>query len=216
MSRITVVHLHGFASSAQSTRAQYLRDKASTVPQLTFDAFDFNPTPRDFEYLTVSGMIDRLRQYVLDRHLGLLSLVGSSLGGLVALHYARRYAGVERILLLAPALSYLGERRPKSDLEKWREAGSTQIHHYGFDREMPLRYGFHEDGMRYRERVPPPTPVTIIHGRRDETVPIEHSRAYAAAYPDRVHLIEVDSVHTLYDQLPFIWEQMRAFLVDFA
>lgn len=210
----TIIHLHGLASSAQSNKAEYLRAKARTVPQVAFDAFDFNPTPRDFEYLTVSGMIDRLRQYILDRHLGLLSLAGSSLGGLVALHYARRYGGVERLLLLAPALSYLGEREVDESLEAWQKTGTTPIHHYGFDRELPLRYGFHEDGMRYLERVPPPAPVRIIHGRKDEMVPIEHSREYAAAYPNRVRLIEVDSVHTLYDQYPLIWEQMRAFLID--
>jgi pimeloyl-ACP methyl ester carboxylesterase len=145
-----------------------------------------------------------------------MSLVGSSLGGLVALHYARRYGGVERMLLLAPALSYLGSGRDTEGLEKWRTEGSAPIYHYGFDREMPLRYRFHEDGLFYNERVPPPVPVTIIHGRKDGTVPIGHSREYAADYPDRVHLIEVDSVHTLYDQLPFIWEQMRVFLIDVA
>jgi pimeloyl-ACP methyl ester carboxylesterase len=214
MPNITILHLHGFASSAHSNKAEYLRDKARTVPQVAFEAIDFNPTPRDFEYLTMSGMIDRLRQYVLDRHLGLMSLVGSSLGGLVALHHARRYGGVERLLLLAPALSYLGERQGAEGLEEWRETGSTLIYHYGFDRELPLRYGFHEDGLRYRERVAPPVPVRIVHGRKDDTVPIEHSRGYATAYPERVRLMEVDSVHTLYDQFPFIWGQMRAFLID--
>jgi pimeloyl-ACP methyl ester carboxylesterase len=212
MARKTILLLHGFASSGQSTKAQYFQEKVKTVPQVAFDAFDFNPTPKDFEYLTISGMIDRLRQYVLDRHLGLMSLVGSSLGGLVALHYARRYGGVERMLLLAPALSYLSE--PSADeLAEWQETGSAMVYHYGFDREMTLRYGFHEDGFRYRERVPPSVPVTIIHGREDETVPIGHSREWAAAYPGRVRLIEVDSVHTLYDQLPFIWEQMHTLLI---
>jgi pimeloyl-ACP methyl ester carboxylesterase len=214
MNRKTILLLHGFASSGQSTKAQYLREKTATVPQVAFDAPDLNPTPRDFEHLTITGMVDRLRQYVLDRHLGLVSLAGSSLGGLVALHYARRYGGVERMLLLAPALSYLGSGRDAAELEKWQTEGSAPAYHYGFEREMPLRYRFHEDGQFYKERVPPPVAVTIIHGRKDGTVPIGHSREYAADYPDRVRLIEVDSVHTLYDQLPFIWEQMRAFLIE--
>jgi pimeloyl-ACP methyl ester carboxylesterase len=214
MARKTILLLHGFASSGQSTKAQYLQEKIRTVPQVAFDAFDFNPTPKDFEYLTITGMIDRLRQYVLDRHLGLMSFVCSSLGGLVGLHYVRRYGGVERMLLLAPALSYLGGERTAGELEQWQQMGAAPIYHHGFDQEMPLQYGFHEDGLRYLERVPPPVPMTIIHGRKDEMVPIDHSREYAAQYPEQVHLIEVDSVHTLYDQLPFIWEQMRAFLIE--
>jgi pimeloyl-ACP methyl ester carboxylesterase len=210
----TIVLLHGFASSGQSTKAQYLREKLASVPGVSFDAFDFNPTPRDFEYLTITGMIGRLRQYVLDRHRGLLNLIASSLGGLVALHYARRYGGVERALLLAPAVAYMEREYSAKEMEQWRDAGTLPFHHYGFDQELPLRYDFHQDGLRYRQPVPPVMPVMIVHGRQDEVVPVEYSRQYAVDYPDRLQLIEVDSVHTLYDQLPFIWDKVRSFLID--
>jgi pimeloyl-ACP methyl ester carboxylesterase len=56
--------------------------------------------------------------------------------------------------------------------------------------------------------VPTAAPVTIIHGLHDEVVPIAASRAYAAAHPERVRLIAVDSDHRLNDQLDRIWEQL--------
>jgi pimeloyl-ACP methyl ester carboxylesterase len=108
----------------------------------------------------------------------------------------------------------MGSEYSAEDIEQWRRADTIPFHHHGFDRELPLHYGFHEDGLRYGEPIPPVMPAMIIHGRKDETVPIEYSRQYAADFPDRIELIEVDSVHTLYDQLPFIWDKARSFLID--
>jgi len=104
MEQKTVLLLHGFTSSGQSTKAQYFREKLKVFPQVEFHAIDFNPTPTDFEYVTTTGRINRLRQYVLDHALGNISIIGSSYGGLIALHYAHRFGGVEKMLLLAPRL----------------------------------------------------------------------------------------------------------------
>jgi len=200
MSQQTVILLHGFASSSNSTKAQYLRGRFTTVPGVQFHAIDFNPTPRDFEYTTITGMINRLRQYLLDRDLRRVFIVGSSMGALVGLNYAHRFGGVSRMLLLAPALSYLGFEPV------------DRVFHYAFNRELPLRDDFYVDGALYAEPVPPPVPVTIIHGRNDDVIPIAHSRHYAALYPEKVELIEVDSDHQVNDQLDFIWERLTAAL----
>jgi predicted esterase YcpF (UPF0227 family) len=71
---------HGFASSAGSRNAQYLRPRLAERSDVTFHAVEFSPTPADFEYLTVTGMINRLRQYILDRELTDVCLIGSSMG----------------------------------------------------------------------------------------------------------------------------------------
>ena len=47
--------------------------------------------------------------------------------------------------------------------------------------------------------LPPGVPVWLVHGRRDEVVPPEHSRRLAAAGdPAWVRLIEVDDDHSLH------------------
>jgi pimeloyl-ACP methyl ester carboxylesterase len=110
-----LIYLHGFASSANGRKAQYLRPLLGALPAVAFHAVEFSPTPADFEYLTITGMINRLRQYILDHKLDSVSLIGSSMGGLVALNYAHRFHGVTRLLLLSPALTYISGDRVRVD-----------------------------------------------------------------------------------------------------
>ena len=209
----TVLYLHGFASSGYGTKAEYFRGRFGDVPEVEFGALDFNPTPADFEYLTVTGMVNRLRQYVLDREMGSLCFIASSLGALVGLNYGHRFGGVDRMLLLAPALSWSSLGLAEEDLRRWEDAGVAPVFHYAFEEELPLRYGFQMDGLRYRQTVPPSAPAMIVHGVDDDVVPIGNSRDYAAAFPDRVRLVEVDSGHRLNDRLGVIWEYVVSFLL---
>jgi uncharacterized protein len=160
-------------------------------------------------------MINRLRQYILDRELTDVCLIGSSMGGLVGLNYAHRfscahrYGGVAHLLLLSPALTYLSGERVGLSLEQWQANGVGELFHYGFNRPVPLRYDLEVDGRFYQTPPPPPAPITIIHGTEDEVVPIAASRAYARAYPDQVQLIEVTAGHDINGRLPFIWEMLQ-------
>lgn len=214
MEERTILFLHGFASSAQSAKTRYFRVKFEALPHVGFRAIDFHPTPKDFEYMTTTGLIDRLRQYVLDHDLGVFDIIGSSYGGLIALHYAHRYGGVERLLLLAPGLRWLSGGLSQEQLERWKAAGTFPVFHYAFEEELPVRYDLQADGLRYLEMIPPPVPTTIIHGKDDRTVPTEHSRAYAAEFPDRVQLVEVDADHDLNGHLDVIWGYVESFLLQ--
>jgi pimeloyl-ACP methyl ester carboxylesterase len=214
MAESTILFLHGFASSTQGTKAQYLREKLGALPYVEFHAIDMNPTPKDFEYMTTTGLIDRLRQYVLDHHLGQFSIIGSSYGGLISLHYAHRFGGVEMMLLLAPGLRWLSGGLSEEELEQWKEAGALPVRHYGFDKEIPVRYDLQVDGARYLEFISPPAPILIIHGCNDTTVPTDHSRKYAAEFPDRVQLVEVNADHDLNGHLPLIWEHVQSTLLS--
>ncbi len=208
-----ILYLHGFASSAQCTKAQYLREKLKAF-QVEFHAVDFNPTPKDFEYMTTTGMINRVRQYVLDHDLEDVHVIGSSYGGLIAVHFAHRFGGVEKMLLLAPGLTWLSGGLTEQALEGWKKAGVAPVFHYAYEREIPVRYDLQADGLRYLEPVPPAAPSIIIHGHDDKSVPIEPSRAYAADFPDLVRLIEVDADHDLNGHLEFIWEYVQSFLLN--
>lgn len=216
MSQKTVIFIHGFASSAQGTKAQFLREKFAAVPHASFLALDFNPTPRDFEYLTVSGLINRLRQHLLQDDPQAVSLIGSSLGALVALNYAHRYGGVNRLLLLAPALVYGAGGRHIPNEEVWQERGFVEVTHYAFGEALPLRYDIEVDGTLYTAPPPPPAPVRIIHGRQDEVIPISLSREYADSYPRQVGLVEVEADHTLHGRLEEVWQEVQNFLLSAA
>jgi pimeloyl-ACP methyl ester carboxylesterase len=164
--------------------------------------------------MTTTGQIDRLRQYVLDHRLQRFSIIGSSYGGLIAVHYAQRFGSVERMLLLAPGLRWLSGGLSDEQLAQWRQAGVALVFHYAFEKELPIRYDLEVDGQRYLEPIPPPTPMTIIHGDADNVVPTDDSRRYAAAYPDRVRLVEVAADHDLNAHLDLIWNHVQAFLLS--
>ena len=214
MSRQTILFLHGFASSARGSKAQFLREKFAAVPHAAFDALDFNPTPRDFEYMTVSGLINRLRQYLLQGGQETVSLIGSSMGALVALNYAHRYGGVNRLLLLAPALVYRAGWRHMPQEDMWQERGFVEITHYAFGEALPLRYDIEVDGTLYATPPSPPAPVRIVHGRQDEVIPISLSREYADSYPGKVELVEVEADHRLHGRLDDVWQEVGSFLLS--
>jgi hypothetical protein len=209
-----ILFLHGFGSSARATKSRYFRERLASWTQAVYHAIDFNPTPVDFEYVTATGLINRLRQYLLDHDLQTVDLIGSSFGGLVATHYAHRYGGVRRMFLLAPALRWRSWDLTSDQLQAWEEAGATPMIHFAFDREIPVRFDLQVDGMRYLEPAPPAAPALILHGRKDESVPVADSRQYAAEFPDRVRLHEIDAGHDLNDHLPMIWDQLRSFLLE--
>jgi len=210
MSKDAVVFVHGFASSNRGIKAGYLAQQYQHSSGADYYAIDLNPTPQDFEFMTVTGMINRLRQFVFDHQIETPNLIGSSLGGLVSVHYAHRYRGVKKLLLLAPVLRHQPEIAPEI-LAAWRENGVVPVFHYAFEREYPLRYDFEQDGRHYSEFVPPAAPTLIIHGRQDASVPIQHSRDYVAQFPKQAQLIELDAEHTLNDQLALIWQQAESF-----
>jgi pimeloyl-ACP methyl ester carboxylesterase len=210
----TILYLHGFAGSARSVNARFLRGRFDRLPDVEYQAVELNPTPTDFEYITTTGLIDRLRQYVLDRRLGSVDIIASSYGGLIALQYAHRYGGVERMLLLAPGLSWLHGGLSETELQEWKAAGAVPVLHEGFEQKVPVRYDLQRDGLRYLDRVEPCVPMVIVHGSHDTTVPTEHSREYAAQYPDLVRLVEVDADHNLNGHLQQIWGLVESFLLD--
>jgi pimeloyl-ACP methyl ester carboxylesterase len=214
MSKKTILFLHGFASSGQSTKARYFRDKCEGLPQIDYHAINLNPTPRDFEYMTTTGLVNRLRQYSLDHDLKTVGIIGSSYGGLVAIHYAYRFGGVEWMLLLAPGLRWLSGGLSEEQLDAWKTAGAAPVYHEAFQKEVPVQHDLQVDGMSYLEPVPPAVSTKIIHGKSDTTVPIEDSRAYAAQYPNKVQLSEVEADHDLNNHLDYVWEYVQSFLLD--
>lgn len=213
MEKKPILFLHGFASSSQSTKARYFRQRLQGLPQIQYHAVEFNPAPNDFQYVTTTGLVDRLRQFVLDHNLETISIIGSSFGGLVAIHYAHRFGGVERMLLLAPGLRWLSGGLSEGQLEAWKTAGALPVYHEAFRKEIPVRYDLQVDGLQYLTPIQPSAATIIIHGKNDTTVPIDDSRAYASEHPEAVQLVEVEADHDLNGHLDLAWEYVQSFLL---
>ena len=169
-----------------------------------------------FERLTLTAVIARVAELAAAQP-GPLALVGSSFGGLAALHFVDRHgedaaARIERLVLLAPAFDLLGdaeERRRRGELgddwlDRWQRQGFLDLPHSASGEERPVHYGLVEDLRGYDSfSVPLDLPTLIYHGRRDESVPYEQSVRFADGRPNVV-LRLLDTDHRLTGELDLI------------
>src|SRR5205085_8121814 len=128
----------------------------------------------DFSTLTVTRMLEQTGA-LLDRAAGPVSIIGSSLGGYVAVNAAAKWPDrIARLVLLAPALEFSEEglSGPQgSDLGEWQRAGEILVFHYGYGRMMPIHYRLYEDARSYDAmRADVRMPVLVFQGRRDAVV----------------------------------------------
>lgn len=209
MTATRIVYLHGFASSRDSHKGVALEARLADLP-CPFERLDLR-TP-SLERLRVSAMLDVARR-ALDAG-GPVVLAGSSLGGLAAALCAR-HPSVARLVLLAPAFRLLDRWRARLGAvgwSAWEEADALPIDDYATGRRTTVDFGFVRDLARVvAERGDPPAlvkPTTILHGLRDDAVPIEGSRA-AAAGRAGVTLVELDDDHELRASLDPIERALR-------
>lgn len=207
-----VFYLHGFASSAQSSKASFFASRLAAF-DVALHVPDFNEP--EFSTLTITRMI----RQVLSGLDGLPSgaaLIGSSLGGFVAIQVAlQRPTIVRRIVLLAPALEFAGNRtREIGDrgLEEWRRTNRLEVFHHAYGRTMPVHYALFEDAQRYDSLGAQLTlPVQVFQGSRDTAVDPVMVRRWAEARPNvELHLLDDD--HQLLGSLEYIWTECSRFL----
>ena len=210
---MTTFYLHGFASSAQSTKAGYFAKRLSGHGQ-TLRCPDFNAP--EFRSLTMSRMLEQLSSDVQSSGDGPVALIGSSLGGTLAILAAERLRPrVERVVLLAPAVMFAKPGHhllPPERVEEWRHRGALPFFHYAYNEERPLDYGFYEDTVGYDAfNAVLPQPTMIFQGLRDQSVDYHTVEAFARTRPN-VTLSLLDDDHQLVVSLPRMWSDMEAFL----
>lgn len=163
----SVLYFHGFASSPASQKITALR------PLLEPRGIELN-TPDlnvpSFEQLDWSAVVEHAMSAAREKPPR--ALVGSSLGALVALSVAKRGVHVP-LVLIAPALGVA---------TRWKEKlppGDPVItfnHARGAD--VPIHRKFFEQMFEVHvDDEPPLSPVTVIMGRLDETVPFDMVKA---------------------------------------
>lgn len=162
-----VLYLHGFASSPHGRKVTLLSELLASEG-IRVVAPDLNAP--SFQRLDFEAMA-RIATWEVRIHRPAV-VVGSSLGALVALEMSRRGAPPP-LVLIAPALGVGGrwaEKLPPGD--------PLPFFHHGEEKDMLIHRAFFEQMARLDvDRDPPPRPVTVLMGRRDESVPYEQVRS---------------------------------------
>lgn len=175
-----VLWLGGFASDMTGTKAAYLADElvARDVAYTRFDYFGHGASSGAFEDGTIGRWIEDAAAVLDAVTVGPQVLVGSSMGGWVALHLAlahpERVAGM---VLIAPAADFTEDLMwaAMSEAERevlMREGVWRRPSEYG--EAYPISRGLIEDGrkrMLLGEEIAIDCPVRILQGMLDADVP---------------------------------------------
>jgi pimeloyl-ACP methyl ester carboxylesterase len=209
---VTIFYLHGFASSSNSTKAGYFADRLREH-RAALECPDFNIP--DFSTMTMTRMLAQL-DAALARAGEPATLIGSSLGGTLAVLAAARFGGrVNRLVLLAPAVMFAKPGHhllPPDRIAAWRRQGALPFFHYAYNEERLLNVSFYDDSLGHDAfGAAFDQPTLIFQGLRDESVDYRTVEAFARTRPN-VTLSLLDDDHQLIASLPRIWNGVQAFL----
>lgn len=222
-----VIYLHGFASSPGSSKAQRFKRELE-ARRIGYSCPDFNEPA--FETLTVTRMLHQTMAAIAAAPAGPVALVGSSLGAFVAvLAIARAGSGgvsgdaehvaamrrVDRVVLLAPALDFGGNRLRQfgeHGIDEWRRAGRIRMFHYAYNEPRDIGFELYADAARYDAfDVEFDQRALVFQGTHDDTVsPAMVERWSHARANVELHLLDDD--HQLTASMDAIWPACARFL----
>ena len=186
----TVVFLPGFRSDMEGTKAFHLDAHCERCGRayLRFDYRGHGRSSGRFETFTIGGAKEDTLAVLDELVEGPAVLVGSSMGGWVALLAAiARPERVRGLVLVAPAPDFTERLMWRA----WDAAKRARLEREGmvfepsdYEEPVPITRALIEDGRRHllleAATVPVRCPVHILHGQRDEAVPWELSLELAA------------------------------------
>lgn len=200
-----ILYLHGFASSPGSQKVQSLHELL--VPQgIELIAPDLNVP--SFEKLDYDAMVETALRAGSKQ---VKAVVGSSLGCLIALEVVRRGIAAP-LVLIAPAIG-IADRW----LAQLPPGDPILVYNYAIEAKVPIHRAFFERMARVDvDRQPPPVPVTIFMGRRDESIPFDRVSAVWRSWQASGRLPQgsrfeavADGDHRLTDSVGIIAEEVR-------
>ena len=175
-----VILCHGMESNKESEKLVSLSRTLAErgILALRFDFACAGESSGKFEEITYSGEVEDLKaafNFILRYQVKKIGILGSSMGGAVALLFAAKEKKVTALVTIAaPAHpeKITGKILTQEGIKQWRQAGFVTYH------GRRINVSLLDDLQKIN--VPEATkkiscPVLIIHGDADETVPVEEA-----------------------------------------
>ena len=186
---IAVLFVHGFVSVRYGEKSAALEESCARRGW-TFATFDLrghgesSGTLRDLTGARLLGDLDAVANFLTQKGIRRLALVGSSMGGWASAWFSlRRPELVKCCAFIAPGFHFLTARWEKlahGDRETWRREGILRIK-TPWGPEAELGYALVEDAPNFpHERLLKEycAPGLIFHGLKDDVVPFSRSIAF--------------------------------------
>ncbi len=179
-----VLLIHGFLSHKDSETNLSLTTffLEQGIATIRLDLFGHGESDGPFLNLSLSrcltqvtGLIGWIKKNGYEK----IAIVGSSFGGLIAIHTAASHPEIVTLALKCPVSNYpplwhdpLGE----DGMADWKERGSFSFVSDG--KKVKLGYDFYADLLKYntyRDVARIAVPTLIVHGDADDDVPVDQS-----------------------------------------
>jgi putative redox protein len=145
---------------------------------LRFDFACVGESTGCFENITYSGEVEDLKAaflFMRTRYGGKIAILGSSMGGTVTLLFAAQSPEVSAVVTIAAPLHperFLWRLSTPEELQQWRERGFTLYH----GRRINVSLLDDLERMNVSDAAKEIScPVLILHGDRDDVVPVEEA-----------------------------------------
>lgn len=180
-----IILCHGFSTSKDGNTYVRLEKILNEhgVSTFRFDFFGHGESDGKFEEITTSEAVDDILnaiKFLKKSGYKRIGLVGSSFGGMASIITASKTNDLYVLALKSPVSDYLGKivtQKDKQEIKTWKEKGFIYVPTPDGENHK-LNYSFFEDaekvnGYKCAKKIKVQT--LIVHGDKDETVPIEQS-----------------------------------------
>src|SRR5437016_8044458 len=199
-----VILCHGMESNKESDKLVLLSQELAQRGLLAL-RFDFAcaGAAGKFEEITYSGEVEDLVaafSFMRDRHSEKIAVLGSSMGGTVALLFAAQHAGIATVVTIAAPVHperFTSRLLTPAQVQQWRKTGYTFYH--GQRINVSLLHDLEKINVPEAAKKID-CPVLILHGDRDDVVPVEEAHELYGYLPRSKRLSILDGAnHRLSD-----------------